>query len=231
MFKKLSLSLLLVSSFVICISVQAAPIAIGPTVSGPGDGLNARWVNSPFAPHNVAGALNALASGGLEVNQVVPYIDHADGNYYGQKVAGYLPDPLTPDDNFAVSFTGFINITTADTYTFNAFTDDGFRLNIGGETVGIFDGDRAPGSSTFSVLLSPGLYSFEFIGWEQGGAYVDELTWHNSSTSTFTRVDSDNLFTSSPVSEPSTFALLSLGLMVIIIGFHRLNNQQPKLVG
>lgn len=49
----------------------------------------------------------------------------------------------------------------------HGFTDDGFRLTIGGEVVSHFDSDRSPGETATVVSLTEGLYHFEFIGWEQ----------------------------------------------------------------
>lgn len=210
---------------------SAAPISVGGPLSISGNGVNSNWVNTSFSPHNVESAISALAlnpgnSGYIsEVNQVVTRIDFADSNYQGY-VAGYVADPMTPDDSFAVRYSGYINIGATDTYTFNAYTDDGFRLNIGGEMVGQYNADRSPGSSVFSVNLAAGLYAFEMIGWEQGGVFVNELSWHNSNATSWSLVSSNVLFTdipSTPVPEPATLFLLTSGLLGFF-GFKKKKN-------
>ena len=138
---------------------------------------------------------------------------------------GELPLPLGADDNFAVSYSGFINIKQAGSYSFRSFTDDGFRLTIGGEIVSIFDGDRGPGASLDSVDLVTGLYSFEFIGWEQGSLFVNELAWIKPGDTNFTQPGGANdlVFFSThgdfPVPEPMTSALLGIGL--VLLGSYR----------
>jgi hypothetical protein len=210
----------------------AIPTPLGPAETGAGDGLNARWVNTVFSPHSVADALAALALGpgdaGYvgEASGVTPWIDFEDGDYGGELFTGTdLPLPLGGDDNFAVSFSGFINIKQAGTYSFRSFTDDGFRLTIGSEIVSIFDADRGPGTTIDSVNLAVGLYSFEFIGWEQGGQFVNELAWITSGQTDFTQPGSANeavFFTTHgdfPIPEPMTAALFGFGL--ILLGVYR----------
>ena len=209
--------------------VQAAPVAFGPASSVSGDGLNANWVRASFSAHSVQSALDVLAATpatGLiqAVNNLAPYIDYRDftAGTGGHVNSPDLADPFTTiqngvaqdDPTFAVRFSGYLNVTSADTYQFRIHSDDGFRLNLGGETVAIFDGDRGPADSFSAELaLDAGLYAIEFIGWEQGGLYVDELSWKTQAASDFAilgPVDGGQvLFSTVPVPAPGAFVLLA----------------------
>lgn len=66
---------------------------------------------------------------------------------------------------------GYLFIPAAGTWNFSVRSDDGFRLNMGenNATVAIFDGPRAPGTTTGSAdVPSPGYYHYDLL-WEQGG--------------------------------------------------------------
>jgi hypothetical protein len=63
-------------------------------------------------------------------------------------------------------FTGLVNLAAGNN-VFNIFSDDGFRLTVGGVEVGSFDALRAPSSSIVNVAGGAGgLKSFELIYFE-----------------------------------------------------------------
>lgn len=207
----------------------AAPTPVGPFLAIDGDGLNSTWVDLTYSPHSVSDALAALAlpANDPQINQrydqVVPYIDWADGQggTDGLDTTTTFTDlPVGSDDNFAVRFQGFLNITTAGEYDFQVYTDDGFQLSLGGEVVAEFLGDRGPAASAFSVTLAAGLYALDLVGWEQGGQYVDELTWDPDGDTLFTTVPQSVLFTSA-VPEPETWPMLLAGLGLVGWGARR----------
>jgi VCBS repeat-containing protein len=72
-------------------------------------------------------------------------------------------------DNFAVRYTGVLNVTTAGTYQFWIGSDDGGAIFINGVQVVLRDGIVAFGESTATTTLAAGLHSieiryFEFTG-------------------------------------------------------------------
>ncbi len=221
--------------FLLLSDLAATPTPIGPAINGDGDGLKMRWVNTDFSPHSIANTLQALNlkpgdTGYVsEVNGVTKVVDFEDGNYGDLFRDTDQAVPLGSDDNFAVLYKGFLNITTSGNYTFRSFTDDGFRLSIGGDVVSQFDGDRGPDETSTTVSLAEGLYSFEFIGWEQGGQFVNELAWIKPGEAEFSLIgDRSNLvfFTTSsdvPVSLPPLLSLFLIGL--IVLGYTRQINQ------
>jgi len=168
-------------------AAHAAPVASEPALGGDGDGLNALWVRASAPPHSVQNAIDVLASSGGSVSFVAPYVDYRDfsAGTSGITAETDLPDPLTSiedggaidDAQFAVRYSGFLNITASGDYSFQLHTDDGFSFILGGEQVAVFDADRGPSSSFVTLALEAGLYSLELVGWEQGGQFVNELSW------------------------------------------------------
>ncbi|MBX3747629.1 MAG: hypothetical protein KF833_20160 [Verrucomicrobiae bacterium] len=165
--------------------LHAVPTPVGPPLAGSGDGLNSRWVvvDPSIKPDTIAQAEAVLAMGPgdagfvSQTEAIVPNIAFYDG-IGGYSDSGFpMPDPAT-DPRYAVRYTGFLNIVTGGDYRFFSFTDDGFRFDLGGETISSFDGNRGPDVSVSGLYsLGAGLYPIAFLGWEQGGVFVTELSW------------------------------------------------------
>jgi hypothetical protein len=183
--KHLSLGFALVTAG---IGLQAAPTPVSGPLAGTGDGLNSKWVQVDFSinPNSLAEAKSVLNLGSGDLGYittslfVAPQVDYADGLGYG----GVTPDvyeaiPFGPADaTFAVRFTGYLNVTTPGDYLFSARHDDGLELVVGGETLIAFPTDTSPTTTTSAlVTLAAGLYPIEYTGWEQGGAFIGELSW------------------------------------------------------
>jgi hypothetical protein len=178
----------------------AAPIA---TVPAPTllPGYKVEWVQVAEAPHSIADAYNALAGIGFTVlDTATQYLDYIDMTDASAPFAG--ADPF-----FAVRVTGFVSLPADDSYTFLSYHDDGIRVVVGGEEVILFPTDTSPVFTDSAVFaLSAGVYSYEAVGWEQGGVFNMGLGIESNSTG---RVF---LAGSHAVPEPASMALLGFGL-------------------
>ncbi|MBK6653636.1 MAG: tandem-95 repeat protein [Zoogloea sp.] len=66
-------------------------------------------------------------------------------------------------------FVGLMNVA-GGTYDIRVTADDGFRVNVGGATVAMFDGIQSPTERVFTnISLESGLQPIEIVYWEQGG--------------------------------------------------------------
>jgi hypothetical protein len=207
---------------------QAVPVPVGPASAESGDGLNSKWVQVAvgFQPNSIAQAKNTLAKelgdpGFIaEINQIVSEISFSD---YGQ--AGTLPVPAMAGDDprFAVEYSGFLNVINPGEYLFGVLHDDGFEFRLGGGVVSQFDANTAPIFTQVSLTLAAGLYDLNFIGWEQGGVFINQLYWVPPDQVEFSLVPQRALFTRAPdgVSVPDTASsavLLLLGFFGVMAG-------------
>ena len=88
------------------------------------------------------------------------------------------PDPLLPDDNFSVRWTGAITPPTTGEYTFWTKTDDGVRLWVDGERIINQWSNQAPTTYSGTITLqanTPVLIRMDY--YEAGGGAVAELEW------------------------------------------------------
>lgn len=185
------------------LSASAAPV---PEASPPAlvSGFQLDWVQVDVAPHSIADALNALAgTGGFTIqaaaSETRETIALNDGNV-----------PFGGSDPFmAVRISGYIQLE-AGTYQFGAYHDDGIRLVIGGENVIEFPTDTSPTTTlSASYTLPAGVYSFEAIGWEQGGQFVYSVGTWNAGTSAIELLSGSHV---AAVPEPGAAALWLAGL-------------------
>ena len=79
-----------------------------------------------------------------------------------------LPDGKTPSSNFAVQFSGAIDIPEEGKYQFWTKSDDGSILKIDEKVVVNNDGMHPPTEKQGEVTLRPGRHSFD-LGFVQGG--------------------------------------------------------------
>ncbi len=193
---------------------HAAPVASGGPLAISGNGVVGTWVDSGSV-HTLGDAVTAWSDLSFpRSSATTPSINFSDfgGSHFGPS----SPQPFF-DDNFVVRFQGYLNVSVGGTYLFRSFTDDGFQLVIGGETISSQTIDRSPDDTIDSVFLSAGLYSLDFLVWEQGGAFMAELDWMTPGSTTFALVPQEVLFTSIPgrVPEPSVLSLLGLALLAV----------------
>lgn len=196
-------------------AAQAAPVATAPATTQTGNGLTATWVDSGSV-HNLIDAQAAWANPGFtRVTQTVSSINQTDESNLGH-FGPAQRQPSAMDDNFVVRYTGFLNVTTAGTYSFRAYTDDGFAFRLGGQPLMNYSSDRGPSDSITQVTLGTGLYALDFLVWEQGGMFVSELDWLTPGSDSYTLLPTRALFTDIPtVPEPTSLALIGIGLAAL----------------
>lgn len=248
---------LVIILFAILSPAHAAVVSLNPLQAGVytgGDGVSSRWVQvtsewngqygiEQFADYAVvmampAGDPNILRS--LEAN--VSTINFSDGVYRSQwepswsLVGGTTPAPLFPandanQEDYAVSFSGFIAVTTPGEYNFGVLFDDAFRFTLtgaNGASYTIFkDGlnprDRVGFGSDFA--LGAGLYQFSLSSYEHLEASVIGLSWwYPGGTKDPVIIPQSHLFSALPpmsIPEPKVWLLFMAGLLALAWNFRK----------
>lgn len=217
-----------------------------------GDGVNSHWVQvdagwrgqlhgSETWGTGIWGLADANVVLGLDASNpdvvttytgVLDQINWADKHYLDawaptwgpqQRVPFFSDDASQYQDNYAVSFTGFISITSPGLYNFGVLFDDGFMFNLRGQGLTLNltrDGLNPRERLGFDqdLQLGAGLYGFDLIAWERLEAGVINLSWIQSGGDWMT-IPEDHLFTTM-VPEPSNVWLFLAGLGLISL-LHR----------
>ena len=81
----------------------------------------------------------------------------------------FNPNDYDTEDDFALKFTGTINVETGGVYTFTTSSDDGSKLFVDGVEVVTNDGLHGTVTETGTVTLGPGNHTVEIIYFENNG--------------------------------------------------------------
>jgi len=93
-----------------------------------------------------------------------------------------LVNPTNPD-NFSIRFTGYIEITTPDNYTFYLTSDDGSRLYIDEITVVDNDGQHVASEASGSLYLTAGFHTLKLEYFEIEGVTDLSLSYSTATMS------------------------------------------------
>jgi hypothetical protein len=137
----------------------------------------------------------------------VPDTSHLS-DFLGSSYSGLSNNVLGLANHFLV-LTGGLNVASANTYTFNLWSDDGSMLLIDNNAVVSNDGDHGFIQAYGSVFLSAGVHSIEVLQFEDSGVTGLRVTAGLASSDLRDPLDPNTLTTSVP--EPSTWAMMLLG--------------------
>jgi len=88
----------------------------------------------------------------------------------------------TRDDDFALVFTGYVDVPADDTWTFFTSSDDGSKLFVGSQLVVDNDGTHSKRERSGSIGLKAGLHQIRVEFFERGGGEVLEVRWQGGGT-------------------------------------------------
>ena len=86
-------------------------------------------------------------------------------------------EPRGRDSNYALRFTGYIEIKTPGSYTFTLGSDDGSRLIIDGKTLLDIDGIHGVITKNKAIKLEAGLHKINVLFMQGGGGAALQLKY------------------------------------------------------
>lgn len=192
-----------------------------PVIQNGSDGVGAVTGKAPVAPFtvqqysgyrstNLSELESYAASNAASLTVTTSVIDYTDDPAgFAGEIPGSNPWPVAQangatgtshslNDNFFVRITGQVNVTTADTYTFRTFNDDGVFLKVNNSLIINDPGIHPENAREGSIFLTPGTYPIELFFFEFGGEASLEFTYRNS-TGNYGLVDLDPLLRDSGI--------------------------------
>ena len=141
-------------------------------------GMRGKLFSSATAIPNLATALAIVATGTPTAEFRATSLDYPNGAptsgggtigaFLGVDAAS-LTNPAASaivTDRMVYEFTGSFQVATAGTYSFNVASDDGFRLEINGQTISEFTGLRGFAFTNASATLPAGIHSMRLVYFE-----------------------------------------------------------------
>ena len=163
---------------------------------------------------------------------VVAAVDHGNLSYAANWAATWgeaLPLPMSiPEENWTVSYSGYLRITEADDYNFGVLYDDGFFLRIHGA-----DGESVEISSDFIITarerlgfdsdlsLQEGLYRFELGAYNRLEAGVAQLAWQRGGSDWETVPTEHLVVDPTRIPLPGTLVMIAFGGAGIVVSRKR----------
>ena len=131
----------------------------------------------PREPVAVPDAVSGLAYAYYEGSwQRLPDFDELTPTATGTTLTFSL-DVRRRADNFALRFTGYLQVPTDGVYTFYSLSDDGSRLWIGADLVVDCDGLHTTGEQSGQIILRAGKHPITVAHFEAGGAQCLEVSY------------------------------------------------------
>lgn len=186
------------------VTITVTGVNDAPIIQNGSDAAGAVTAITPAAPFTVqqylgytSTSLNDLrayasknAASYTVTTSVIDYTDDPSG--FAGEIPGSTPWPAsvatgvtgtneTINNNFFARITGQLNVTTADTYTFRTFNDDGVFLTVNNTLVINDPGIHAEQAFTGTLTLTPGVYPIELFFFEVGGEASLEFSYKSSS--------------------------------------------------
>jgi hypothetical protein len=119
--------------------------------------------------------------------------------------AGSSPDPSVNADIFSVRWSGFVQPTYSQTYTFSTSSDDGIRLWVNGVQVINNWSDHSATTNTGTIALTAGVkYDIVLEYYENGGDAVSQLSWSSPTNPTSVIIPSTQLYSVASCGSPAS---------------------------
>ena len=121
--------------------------------------------------------------------------------------ASFTLTPAQRDDNFAMRFTGYLDVPADGEYTFYTSSDDGSQLHIDGSLVVDNDGLHASEEASGTISLSAGSHAITVDYFEATGAQQLAVQWASDQFGK-EPIPAERLSTAPPTTNPPSVAFL-----------------------